>query len=213
MKLSDYAKELGISYTTAWRWWKQRKLPHPARQTESGLVIVDYVSSSRKEELMGKRVAIYIRVSSSETKENLDRQAERLVQYATAKGYTIVKVVKKIGSGLNENRKKLEQLLESDDYNILLVEHKDRLARFGIHYLELLLRRLGVQLEIVNLAENSNDELVQDLIAIITSFAARLYGQRRAKRQTEKIIAELQAEDTKFPVQGKRWGGASNAAS
>lgn len=193
MKLPDYAKELGISYTTAWRWWKQGKLPHPARQTESGLVIVDYVPSSQKEELMGKRVAIYSRVSSYENKDNLDRQAERLIQYATAKGYTIVKVVKEIGSGLNDNRKKLEQLFESDDYNILLVEHKDRLARFGTHYLDLLLRRLGVQLEIVNIAENGKDELVQDLIAIITSFAARIYGQRRAKRQTEKIIAELQA--------------------
>lgn len=194
MKLPDYAKELGISYTTAWRWWKQGKLPHPARQTESGLVIVDYVPSSQKEELMGKRVAIYSRVSSSENKDNLDRQAERLVQYATAKGYTIVKVVKEIGSGLNDNSQKLEQLFESDDYNILLVEHKDRLARFGTHYLDLLLRRLGVQLEIVNIAENGRDELVQDLIAIITSFAARLYGQRRAKRQTEQIIAELQAQ-------------------
>jgi predicted site-specific integrase-resolvase len=193
MKLPDYAKELGISYTTAWRWWKQGKLPHSARQTESGLVIVDYVPSSQKEELMGKRVAIYSRVSSYENKDNLDRQAERLIQYATAKGYTIVKVVKEIGSGLNDNRKKLEQLFESDDYNILLVEHKDRLARFGTHYLDLLLRRLGVQLEIVNIAENGKDELVQDLIAIITSFAARIYGQRRAKRQTEKIIAELQA--------------------
>lgn len=193
MKLPDYAKELGISYTTAWRWWKQGKLPHRARQTESGLVIVDYVPSSQKQELMGKRVAIYSRVSSSENKDNLDRQAERLIQYATAKGYTIVKVVKEIGSGLNDNRKKLEQLFESDDYNILLVEHKDRLARFGTHYLDLLLRRLGVQLEIVNIAENGKDELIQDLIAIITSFAARLYGQRRAKRQTEKIIAELQA--------------------
>lgn len=193
MKLPDYAKELGISYRTAWRWWKEGKLPHPARQTETGMIIVDYHPKQVKEEVL-KRVAIYSRVSSSENKDNLDRQAERLIQYATAKGYTIVKVVKEIGSGLNDNRKKLEQLFESDDYNILLVEHKDRLARFGTHYLDLLLRRLGIQLEIVNLAENGKDELMQDLIAIITSFAARLYGQHRAKRKTEKIVAELQAK-------------------
>lgn len=192
MKLPDYAKQLGISYTTAWRWWKQGKLPHPARQTESGLVIVDYTPSSQKEELKGKRVAIYSRVSSSENRDNLERQAQRLSEYAVARGYQIVKIVKEVGSGLNDNRKKLEELLERDDYNILLVEHKDRLARFGTHYLDVLLKRLGVHLEIVNLADNGRDELMQDLIAIITFFSARLYGQRRAKRTTEKIVAELQ---------------------
>ena len=77
------------------------------------------------------------------------------------------------------------------EYDILLVEHKDRLARFGTNYLDVLLLRLGVKLEIVNLAENGKDELMQDLVAIVTSFAARLYGQRRASRKTEKIIAEL----------------------
>lgn len=191
MKLSDYAKELGISYTTAWRWWKAGKLPHPARQTESGLVIVDYVPQSSLTELKTNRVAIYSRVSSSENKDNLERQAQRLTEYATAKGYQIVKVVKEVGSGMNDNRRQLEQLLVRDDYNILLVEHKDRLARFGTHYLDVLLSRLGVKLEIVNLADNGRDELMQDLIAIVTSFAARLYGQRRAKRKTEKIINEL----------------------
>jgi predicted site-specific integrase-resolvase len=192
MKLPDYAKELGISYTTAWRWWKRGKLPHPARQTESGTVIVDYQKPSIKAESKGKRVAIYSRVSASENKGNLERQAQRLTDYATAKGYQIVRVVKEVGSGLNDNRKQLDQLLQRDDYNILLVEHKNRLARFGTHYLDILLNRLGITLEIVNLAENGKDELMQDLVVIITSFAARLYGQRRAKRKTEKIISELQ---------------------
>ncbi len=82
--------------------------------------------------------------------------------------------------------------MQQDDYQILIVEHKDRLARFGIRYMELLLKRLEVKLEVVNLAENGKDELMQDLVAIITSFAARLYGQRRAKRKTEKIIETLQ---------------------
>lgn len=194
MKLPDYAKELGISYTTAWRWWKQGKLPHPARQAESGLVIVDYTPSSKRQESARvdyKRVAIYARVSSSENKDNLERQAQRLVDYAAAKGYQIVKVVKEVGSGLNDNRRRLEQLLEADDFNILLVEHKDRLARFGTDYIQLLLKRLGIELEIVNLADNGEDELIQDLVAIITSFSAIIYGERRAKRKTEKIIAEL----------------------
>lgn len=86
-------------------------------------------------------------------------------------------------------------LLLKDDYSILIVEHKDRLGRFGTHYIDILLERLGVTLEVVNLADNGRDELMQDLVAIITSFAARLYGQRRAKRKTEKIIQTLQSKN------------------
>lgn len=80
-----------------------------------------------------------------------------------------------MGSGLNDNRKQLAKILVDDNYQILIVEHKDRLARFGINYLSLLLEKTGKKLEIVNLADNSKDELMQDLIAIITSFCARLY--------------------------------------
>ncbi|MGA9382536.1 MAG: recombinase family protein [Phormidium sp.] len=95
----------------------------------------------------------------------------------------------------NDSRKKLDALLRQDDYNTLLVEHRDRLARFGTNYLDLLLSRLGVRLEIVNLADNGRERLMQDLVAIITSFAARLYGQRRAKRKTERIIQELSKDE------------------
>jgi predicted site-specific integrase-resolvase len=194
MKLSDYAKHLGISYQTAWRWWKSNKLPHPAKQTKTGTVIVDF-KPELESLVQDNKVVIYARVSSSENKDNLDRQAERLIQYATVKGYQIVRVVKEIGSGLNDKRRKLENLLKEEDYNILLVEHRDRLARFGTNYLDLLLSRLKVKLEIVNLADNGQDELMQDLVAIITSFAARLYGQRRGKRKTERIIQELKNKE------------------
>ncbi|MBW4676144.1 MAG: IS607 family transposase [Desmonostoc geniculatum HA4340-LM1] len=192
MKLSDYAKTLGISYLTAWRHYKAGKIPYPTEQLPTGTVIVDYDPKKMSGGVV--RVAIYARVSSAENKDNLDRQAERLTQYAFAKGYQIIYVVKEIASGLNDNRKKLEKLLLKDDYDILLVEHKDILGRFGTHYMDILLRRLGINLEIVNLTDNGRDELMQDLVAIITSFAARLYGQRRAKRKTEKIVEALKFE-------------------
>ncbi|HBE19537.1 MAG TPA: IS607 family transposase [Cyanobacteria bacterium UBA11149] len=195
MKLPDYAKAIGISYTTAWRWWKANKLPHPARQTESGLIIVDYSPQAPSNKAKKNRVAIYSRVSSSENKDNLNRQSERLTEYAIANGYQIVRNVKEIGSGLNDRRKQLETLLQQNDYDILLVENKDRLAQFGTNYLDVLLLRLGVKLEIVNLADNGKDELMEDLVAVVTSLAARLYGQRRASRKTEKIIAELRNPD------------------
>ncbi|MGL5064764.1 MAG: IS607 family transposase [Microcoleus sp.] len=193
MKLSDYAKQIGISYQTAWRHYKNNKIPYPTRQLESGTVIVDY-NPNISANVVG-RAAIYARVSSAENKDNLERQADRLTSYAMAKGYTVQHVVKEVGSGLNDNRKKLERLLKQEDYQYLIVEHKDRLGRFGTHYIDVLLARCGIKLEIVNLAENGRDELMTDLVAIITSFAARLYGQRRAKRKTEKIIAALQNKD------------------
>lgn len=193
MKLSDYAKQIGISYQTAWRHYKTNKTPYPTHQLESGTVIVDY-NPNISANVAGK-AAIYARVSSAENKDNLERQADRLTSYAMAKGYTVQHVVKEVGSGLNDNRKKLEKLLKQEDYQYLIVEHKDRLGRFGTHYMDVLLARCGIKLEIVNLAENGRDELMTDLVAIITSFAARLYGQRRAKRKTEKIIAALQNKD------------------
>jgi predicted site-specific integrase-resolvase len=194
MKLSTYAKEvLGVTYQTAWKWWKTGKLPHKASQTETGAIIVHY----RADEIDFKNrpsnvAAIYARVSSPEKKSELDTQAERLSQYSSARGYQIAHVVKEIGSGINDSRPKLTRLLRKTDYGILLVEHKDRLARFGINYMTLLLEMLGVKLEVVNVADNSRDELMLDLIAIITSFCARIYGRRRSTRKTEKLIAELQ---------------------
>jgi len=193
MKLADYAKTIGISYQTAWRHFKAGKIPYPTKQLSSGTVIVDYNPNLDRD--MAGKAAIYARVSSAENKDNLERQAERLTHYAIAKGYTVQRIVKEIGSGLNDNRKKLEKLLKQDDYQFLIVEHKDRLGRFGTHYIDVLLARCGVTLEVVNLAENGRDELMTDLVAIITSFAARLYGQRRAKRKTEKVIQTLQTKD------------------
>lgn len=195
MKLPDYAKHLGISYQTAWRWWKSGKLPHPARQTETGTVIVDYKPPFEIRKSGDVRVAIYARISPAENRANLERQAERLSHYAIARGYTIVRVVKEVGNDINDDRKKLAQLLQLGDYDILLVEHQYRLARFGTHYLETLLKRLGVQLEIVNLAENSREELKQDLIEIIAFLSAQLYGSRLAKGKAKQIIAQLQSEE------------------
>ena len=112
-------------------------------------------------------------------------------KYANAKGYQIEKVISEIGSGLNDNRPKLEKLLTDKTIDIIIVEHKDRLARFGINYIEKLLALDGRKIEIVNPQMNERDDLMQDFVSIVTSFCARLYGKRRTKRQTEKIIEEL----------------------
>lgn len=136
MKLSHYAKQAGVSYRTAWSWWKSGAIS--GYQLPSGTIIVDVDKGSPISENV---VCIYARVSSSENKPNLESQAERLVQYSTAKGYRIYKVVKEVGSGLNDNRKQLSNILSDNKYNILLVEHKERLARFGTNYMRILLEQ------------------------------------------------------------------------
>jgi predicted site-specific integrase-resolvase len=187
MKLSTYAKQLGISYQTAWRLFKDGKLN--AYQLPTGTVIV------REEESQGSEqsVAIYCRVSSSENKGNLESQKKRLLDYCAAKGYKVSRVITEVGSGINDTRKQWLSLLQDRMVRIIVVEHKDRFTRFGFTGYKTLLNTDGRDIEVVNEAENGKEDLLQDLVSIITSFCARLYGQRRCKRKTEKIIQELTA--------------------
>lgn len=184
MKLSDYAKSKGVSYRTAWRMWKRGELK--ATQLPSGTVIVDNSTPN----IQG--VVIYARVSSAENKSNLESQAERLTRYCEAKGYQITGIVKEVGSGVNDNRKKLIKLLNEDDYHLIVIEHKDRLTRVGFNYLKVLLNKQGKDIEVVNLAEEEGSDIMQDFISIITSFCARIYGLRRRKRKTECLIKCLE---------------------
>jgi len=187
MKLSTYAKQLGISYQTAWRLFKDGKLN--AYKLPTGTVIV------REEESQGSEqsVAIYCRVSSSENKGNLESQKKRLLDYCAAKGYKVSRVITEVGSGINDTRKQWLSLLQDRMVRIIVVEHKDRFTRFGFAGYKTLLNTDGRDIEVVNEAENGKEDLLQDLVSIITSFCARLYGQSRCKRKTEKIIQELTA--------------------
>jgi predicted site-specific integrase-resolvase len=191
MQLADYAKQMGVRYETAWRWFRDGKIqgqrigPHTIIITEG----------EHPPEEKPQRVAIYSRVSAHEHQANLDRQAERLVAYCTAKGYQVSKVVKEIASGVNDSRPKLLALLEDQSITLMVVEHQDRLTRFGFRYLETLLKGQGRALEVVNEAGNETEDLLADLTSIIYSFCARLYGHRRAKRKTETVLRTLEAEE------------------
>jgi putative resolvase len=191
MKLSQYAKKVGVTYRTAFRWWQNGDIK--GYQLPSGTIVV--TEGEERQESRAGQVVIYARVSSHEHRANLERQTERLEDYCAAKGYQVSKVVKEIGSGVNDNRAKFLALLEDQRVTTIVVEHKDRAMRFGFRYLQTLLRGQGRTLEVVNLVENNREDLLADLVSIVYSFAARLYGQRRAKRKTEAIVKQLQKAD------------------
>jgi putative resolvase len=190
VKLKDYARQQGVSYRTAWRWWKAGKLP--GHQMDTGTILIETEPAAPSS--TSQQVAIYARVSSTENKSNLDSQAERLAAYCAARGYHVVKVVKEVGSGVNDSRPKLLALLEDQRIGLVVIEHKDRLTRFGFRYLDTLLKAQGRAIEVTNQSENGTEDMLADLTAIVYSFCSRLYGQRRAKRTTEKIVHQLEKD-------------------
>jgi len=192
MKLSDYAKQMGVRYETAWRWYRDGKIQ--GRRIGLHTIIITE-GQEEPQSAASQQVAIYARVSSAENKSNLDSQAERLVAYCAARGYQVAKVVTEVGSGINDARPKLLALLADQGIGVIVVEHKDRLTRFGFRYLDTLLKNQGRAIEVVNQAENGTEDLLADLAAMVYSFCARLSGPRRAKRKTEMIVRELEAKE------------------
>ena len=183
MKLSQYAQRAGVTYKTAWRWWKQGQLD--AYQTPTGTVIVRDATAPTA---ATGRVALYARVSSADQKSDLERQIERLRDYAAAKGYVVSKEVSEVASGLNDHRPKLAKVLSDPTIGTLIVEHRDRLTRFGYEYIRRLLEAQGRHLEVLFPSDTEN-ELVDDFVAVITSMAARIYGQRSSRHKAAKIRA------------------------
>lgn len=185
MKLSTWAKRQGITYKAAWNMYSKGLLPQ-AYQLPTGTIIVPEESDPKKE-----YVVTYSRVSSSENKDNLQAQSERLISYCNAKGWGTNENIKEIGSGLNDKRPKLIKIFQEAKATKLVVEHNDRLTRFGMEYLKLLCEKINCELVVLNPPQNEQEDLMSDFVSVITSFCARLYGQRRNKRNTEKLIESL----------------------
>jgi putative resolvase len=140
------------------------------------------------------RVVAYCRVSSADQKTDLDRQVARVVTGATARGFVVAEVVTEIGSGLNGERRKLHRILSDPSARVIVVEHKDRLARFGIEHLQAVLAATGRELVILD-PEESTDDLVKDMADVLTSMCARLYGQRAAKNRAARALAAVTGEE------------------
>ena len=136
----------------------------------------------------GWAVALYARVSSDDQTPDLERQLGRLAAYASQERLSVVRSVSEIGSGVNGHRPKILKLLADPGVSSIVVEHRDRLARFGSEYIEVWLAAFGRKLIVIDQSE-MKDDLVQDMIAILTSFCARLYGRRTAKNRAAKALA------------------------
>lgn len=195
-KLSKVAKDLKITKQTLWN-WKHKGMIEFCTGPIEGYNYIDketYQNLMGIEEIKSNKVVIYCRVSSSQNKSNLETQKERLISFANAKGLHVHQVIEEIGSGFNDKRPKLQKLLKKNDFDTIIVEHKDRLCRSGFNYLEVLLENLDKKIVVVNEADLDKKSLIEDFVSIITSYSARIYGQRRTKRATETIIQSLKSE-------------------
>jgi predicted site-specific integrase-resolvase len=128
------------------------------------------------------KTVVYVRVSSSQNRSNLKGQAERVSQFCNKNGWVVDEIIKEVGSGVNAKRKKLNKILSDKDSIRLVVEHKDRLTRFGFEYIEKLIQQNGGEVVVLNSATSDTEDLISDLLAIVYSFTARLYSKRRAKK-------------------------------
>lgn len=174
-KLREYAQLKSLTYRTLWNKFKDGKLPN-AYKDEFGHIYVRQNTDENK----GKTI-IYARVSSNDSKNSLNEQQARLENYAKINNLDVIDSYKEIASGMNDNRTILNKILKRTDWDILLVENKDRLARFGFDYIQTLLETQGKKILVVNNSEDDKEDLMKDLVSVIYSFSARMYGLRRKK--------------------------------
>ena len=204
LKPREFCEIVGISYQTFKKWVREGKVR--VVRLQSGRIRVPYSEVERilgmKPETREVRVVIYARVSSSDQRSDLERQVQYLTQYCSAKGYKVVDVLSDVASGLKTNRRGLLKLFDyvvNKKIDVVVITYKDRLTRFGFEYLEYFFRQFGVRIEVVYGEEpkDAYQELVKDLIAIVTSFAGKLYGMRGHKKKKlvegfKKLLEEVE---------------------
>ena len=181
VKLSEWAKANGVSRQSACRWFHAGVLPVPARQLATGTILVEEPPAGRA------GVALYARVSSGDQRADLDRQVARLAGHTASMGVVVSKVISEVGSALFGHRAKLLCSLEDPEVTTIVVEHRDCVARFGVEYLEAALAARGRRLVVVEDVEVA-DDLVGDMVEVLTSFCARLYGRRSAMRRASVAV-------------------------
>jgi putative resolvase len=206
INIKEASELLGLNPKTLRRWDDEGKLKairtfgnHRRYKLED---IEAIINSNEIEQNNQRNVFIYCRVSTNKQKEsgNLLRQKERLVQYCNERQYNIVHIFEETASGLNDKRRELTKMFRRlSEVDTIIVEYPDRLARFGFNYLKEFSKSLNVNIEIIEEKSKAepNEEMVNDLISVVTCFSTRMYGARggrKAKKDIEKTIKELEKE-------------------
>jgi len=203
LRPKEVCRRLGISYSTLSRWVREGRIR--AIRTAGGKYRIPESDVRRIAEglLISKevRAIIYARVSSNDQKSDLERQIQYLTEYCASKGYKVIDVLSDVASGLKTDRRSLLKLFDyvvNKQVDMVVVTYRDRLTRFGFEYLEFFFKQYGVRIEVV-FGEGPKDayqELVEDLVEVITSFAGELYGMKSRKKKLvdgfKKLLEEVE---------------------
>jgi len=190
VRLREWADRQGVHYQTAWKWFRDGTLPVPATQTATGTILV-LTGTEEAAEVGG--LGLYARVSSHDQRSDLDRQVARLSEWAAKAGRPVVRVEAEVGSGMNGARSKVRRLLADPNVAAVVVEHRDRLGRMNTELVEAALSAHGRRLVVVDVGE-VDDDLVRDMVEVLTSFCARLYGRRSARNRALKALGCAQRD-------------------
>ena len=164
-------------------------MPVPVEQTPTGMWLIHDPKYENAPTITG-RTACYARVSSSDQKSDLQRQADRLKAFAFNMGVDAPEVVTEVGSGMNDKRRKLNKLLADPTVTTIIVEHRDRLSYMNMGLVESALEASGRRLIVVDDTE-CDDDLVQDITEVLASFCVRLYDRKSAKRRAQQALEAL----------------------
>ncbi|MGW1190290.1 IS607 family transposase [Streptomyces sp. NPDC002559] len=192
MNLTEWARAQGIAPRTAYRWFREGTLPVPAERVGPRTILVNIDANTAPPVTGG--AGLYARVSSRDQESDLERQTARLSVWAAKAGHKVVRIESEIASGMNGCRSKAKRLLADPKVTTIVVEHKDRLGRMNVELIEAALSATGRRLVVLDDGE-VEDDLVQDIVDVLTSFCARLYGRRSAKNRARKALEAAAADE------------------
>ena len=189
MLVKEWAEREHLHPQTVWKWCRTGKMPVPVEHTPSGMWLVHdpKYETPAPSDAEQSRTVCYARVSSADQKADLQRQADRLKAFALSMGVEHPEVVTETSSGMNDKRRKLNRLLAYPGVGVIIVEHRDRLARMNAGLIESALKAQGRRLIVVDDRE-LDDDLVRGMTEVLTSFCARLYGRRAAVNKAKAAL-------------------------
>ncbi len=193
MLVKEWAEREHLHPQTVWKWCRTGKMPVPVERTPSGMWLVHdpKYETPVPSDTRQSRTVCYARVSSAGQKADLQRQADRLKAFALSMGVEAPEIVTETGSGMDDKRRKLKRLLADPTVGMIIVEHRDRLARMNAGLVESALKAQNRRLIVVDDKE-LDDDLVRDMAEMLTSFCARLYGRRAAANKAKAALKAVE---------------------